>query len=485
MLAHSQGAAVSTYALLEEMVPDDFKVRRLTTVGAAVVLLGTEKWPGRNTPYHPVGRWMELNADLPEAKRLVWQNYWATWDPFSAGPIVDQSKELQLRWRAAYFPEIAAIPAGPEEHAVHNTSQPFLDHSLYYDNVTEVIEPTALNLLGDDYPRPPAAVAYIETRLSVIAKKSLAANVLAAVVVAAILPGLPPVSEFLAGVLRNISGAVASVFDLFNGSAPSPDFEQNVGWLRLEAPPGGEESLSVWGWIVAAGLILALLVWVNQFLHGFILRSRVWERCPLDARTWLAYTMIPRSIYALLAAAAVFFGILLWPDWEGWTETAVASTLTVTAVVLLLLSALAVFQPRFSPAPVAVRGTMPPVITAATGEAAAAATAAAVEPAGSDAKATQLTVAPASKSSTTPARAGFAANLAMTAAVREPTAREEMTLGDAMKNLDYTEERDARRRIVLPERRSARSSARNARGRRPTDASTTPPPTAPGAPGTA
>ena len=88
-------------------------------------------------------------------QRLVWQNYWATWDPFSAGPIADKPKELQRRWRAAYFPEIASIPDGPEEHAVHNTSQPFLDHSLYFDNVTEVIEPTALNLLGDDYPRPP------------------------------------------------------------------------------------------------------------------------------------------------------------------------------------------------------------------------------------------------------------------------------------------------------------------------------------------
>ena len=35
---------------------------------------------------------------------------------------------------------------------MHNTSQPFLDHSLYFDNVTEVIEPTALNLLGRRLP---------------------------------------------------------------------------------------------------------------------------------------------------------------------------------------------------------------------------------------------------------------------------------------------------------------------------------------------
>ena len=481
VLAHSQGAAVATYALLEELTPDAFRVRRLTTVGAAVVLLGADKWPGRNTPYRPINRWLELNAGLPEEKRLVWQNYWATWDPFSAGPIADQPKELQRRWRAAYFPEIASIPDGPEEHAVHNTSQPFLDHSLYFDNVTEVIEPTALNLLGDDYPRPPAAAAYVEKRLSVIAKKSLAANFLAAVVIAAIVPGLPPVSEFLAGVLRNISGFVAEVFDLFNGSAPAPDFEQNVGWLRRVDPTTGVESLSVWGWIVAAGLIFALLVWVNQQLHGVILRSRVWERCPLDARTWLAYTMIPRSVYALLASAAVFFGIMLWPDWEGLTEAAVTWTLAGIALVLLLLTALAVFQPRFAPAPVVVPGTMPKLTTAAPDAAAAAA-----QPADAQTKTTGLTEVPATApvATSAPARTGFAANLAMTAPVSEPTDLDQMTLGRAMDDADYTEERDARRRIVSPQRRSTRSSARDTRDRRPTDPSMPTPPAAPRATGT-
>ena len=317
VLAHSQGAAVATYTLLEELVPDHYKVRRLTTVGAAVVLLGADNWPGRSTPYRPIERWIALNERPPPEERLVWQNYWATWDPFSAGPIADKPEELQRRWRASYFPELASIPDGPEERAVHNTSQPFLDHSLYFDNVTEVIEPVALNLLGDEYPRPPAAVAYVETRLSVIAKKSLAANFVAAVVIAAIAPGLPPVSQFLAGLLADISGFFARVIDLFNGSAPAPAFEQSVGWLRREGEP---DSLSIWGWLVAAGLILAVLIWVNQLLHRVILRSRVWERCPLPAGKWLAYTMIPRSIYALLASAAVFFGIMLWPDWSGWTQ---------------------------------------------------------------------------------------------------------------------------------------------------------------------
>ncbi len=164
VLAHSQGAAVATFTILEELDPAKVRLRRLTTVGAAVVLLGQETWPGRSTPYHPVDTWLKMNSTAPEGERLAWENHWATWDPFSAGPIADRSTDARARWRAAYFPEGATPPAGPEEHAVHNTSQPFLDHSLYFtNNVPQVIEPTALHLLGDDYPTAPPAVAQLET----------------------------------------------------------------------------------------------------------------------------------------------------------------------------------------------------------------------------------------------------------------------------------------------------------------------------------
>ena len=54
LFAHSQGAAVATFALFEELEPSEFNVRRLTTVGAAVVLLGREKWQGRKDTYTPV-----------------------------------------------------------------------------------------------------------------------------------------------------------------------------------------------------------------------------------------------------------------------------------------------------------------------------------------------------------------------------------------------------------------------------------------------
>jgi len=348
VLAHSQGAAVATYTILEELMPADLRLRRLTTVGAAVVLLGRENWPGRSTPYHPVDTWMRMNSGAPEADRLAWENYWATWDPFSAGPIADRAKDAHARWRTAYFPEGATPPDGPEEHAVHNTSQPFLDHSLYYDNVPQVIEPTALHLLGDDYPRPPAAVANLEDRLSVIGKKSSALNVLAALVIAAIVPGLPAVSAFLADLARSITSFIGTglawVGAFFTGSAPEPDTEQGAWFLA-----GDGESLSTGGWVLASILLFALLVWVGQRIQRWIYRSRVWERCPYDAKIWLTLSTIPRAAYVLGAATAVWFAIFVW-----WTED--VPTLLIAGVVLLIVSAFVVVEPRFAPAPVVVPG---------------------------------------------------------------------------------------------------------------------------------
>ena len=104
LFAHSQGAAVATFALFEELEPRTFNVRRLTTVGAAVVLLGREKWQGRKDEYTPVKTWIERNRDAAPEDRVAWENHWAIWDPFSAGPIADTPAAARKRWRAAYFP---------------------------------------------------------------------------------------------------------------------------------------------------------------------------------------------------------------------------------------------------------------------------------------------------------------------------------------------------------------------------------------------
>jgi hypothetical protein len=348
VLAHSQGAAVATFTILEELKPADFRLRRLTTVGAAVVLLGRESWPGRSTPYHPVDTWKQMNRMAPEEDRLAWENHWATWDPFSAGPIADRRRDARARWRTAYFPEAGVPPEGPEEHAVHNTNLPFLDHSLYYDNVPQVIEPTALHLLGDDYPRPPAVVASLEDRLSVIGKKSSTVNVFAALVIAAILPGLPAVSAWLAGLVTwftsFITGSIAWVVGFFTGAAPEPDA---TGGAWLVTPDGA--SLSTVGWVLASILLFALLVWTGQRIQRWIYRSRVWERCPYDAKIWLTLTTIPRAAFVVGAAAAIWLAILVW-------LTADVRTLIIAGVILLVISAFVVVEPRFAPAPVVVPG---------------------------------------------------------------------------------------------------------------------------------
>jgi hypothetical protein len=345
VLAHSQGAAVSTFTILEEIEPAEFKLRRLTTVGAAVVLLGQENWPGRSRPYHPVDSWMKLNRAAPPEERLAWENHWATWDPFSAGPIADRSADARARWRAAYFPEGATPPAGPEEHAVHNTSQPFLDHSLYYDNVPQVVEPTALHLLGDEYPHAPAAVAQLEDRLAVIGKKSLTLNMFAALVVAAIIPGLPAVSEALAAIVSwvtSVVGTIANAVVGFFGGTPAP-VSGAGSWLL--APDG--ERLSTGGWILASVLLFALLVWVSQIVQRRIYRSRVWERCPYDAKAWLTLTTIPRAVYVVGAAVAAWLAIREW-------ATADPQALSWIALALLIVSGFLVVEPRFAPAPVVV-----------------------------------------------------------------------------------------------------------------------------------
>ena len=181
LFAHSQGAAVATFTLFEELQPRDFNVRRLTTVGAAVVLLGRESWRGTQGLVHA-----RADVDREEPRRpsretaSTWENHWAIWDPFSAGPIADtvQGRAEALARRVLPVAETAAL--GPEEHAVHNTSQPFLDHGMYFANTVQVVEPTARHLLGSDFPTAPAPVEYIRNRLVVIDKKSLGLSIIAA-----------------------------------------------------------------------------------------------------------------------------------------------------------------------------------------------------------------------------------------------------------------------------------------------------------------
>lgn len=346
LLAHSQGAAVSTFALLEELEPRDFNVRRLTTVGAAVVLLGRESWRGRKDTYTPVQTWIERNRVAAPAQRVAWENHWAIWDPFSAGPIADTRDGARRRWRAAYFPSADTIADGPEEHAVHNTSQPFLDHGRYHENTVQVVEPTARHLLGPDFPPVPGPVAYLRNRLVVIDKKSLGLSTVAAVVIAASLPGLPAASAFFAWLVTSVAGIVGRVIAFFTATdsdAGAASAQDAVAFLVDDG------SLSTFGWLVATALLLALLIWLNQLMQKQTERSIVWDRCPLDVRTWLVLTAIPRALYVLGAATVVWFAIFAWNDPRLDT-----TALVVAAAALAVVAAFVIVEPRFAPAPVVV-----------------------------------------------------------------------------------------------------------------------------------
>lgn len=348
LFAHSQGAAVATFALFEELDPSEFNVRRLTTVGAAVVLLGREKWQGRKDTYTPVETWIDRNrtnraAGLPH---VAWSNHWAIWDPFSAGPIADTKSAARKRWQAAYFPSSETVALGPEEHAVHNTSQPWLDHGVYYANTVQVVEPTVRHLLGTDFPPVPQPVEYIRNRLVVIDKKSLGLSTIAALAIAAILPGLSGASASFAWLVTAVANAVGWVISLVPGLDGS-GARASVAFLvdETSTPP----RLSTIGWVVASALVAALLIWLNQIMQKQTERSIVWDRCPLDVRAWLILTAIPRGLYVIGAAVVVWFAILDW--WEPQPDT---GWLAIAAIVLVIVAAFVIAEPRFSPAPVVV-----------------------------------------------------------------------------------------------------------------------------------
>ena len=346
LFAHSQGAAVATYALFEELDPAELNVRRLTTVGAAVVLLGREKWQGRKDTYTPVATWIEKNRAAPDGTCVAWSNHWAIWDPFSAGPIADTKESARKRWQAAYFPSAETDALGPEEHAVHNTSQPLLDHGMYFANTVQVVEPTVRHLLGPDFPTVSAPVDYIRNRLVVIDKKSLGLSTIAALAIAAILPGLSGASAVFAWVITTVASAIGWVIGFIPGVDSAAPLDAVSFLLDEEAQP---TLLTPLGWVVASALVAALLIWLNQLMQKQTERSIVWDRCPLDVRTWLVLTALPRAIYVAIAALVVWFAIRDWvepPLEAGW--------LAFWAVVLIIVAAFVIAEPRFAPAPVIV-----------------------------------------------------------------------------------------------------------------------------------
>ena len=63
-------------------------------------------------------------------------------------------------------------------------------------------------------------------------------------------------------------------------------------------------------------------------------------------RTWLVLTAVPRALYVIGAAVVVWFAILDW--WEPQPD---AAWLAISAVLLAIVAAFVIVEPRFSPAP--------------------------------------------------------------------------------------------------------------------------------------
>ena len=319
LFAHSQGAAVSTFALLEELTPTDYNVRQLTTVGAAVVLLGRDKWRGGPTSTHPSQNWIDKNERLSLA---------SGWNGPTIGPSGIRSPRDRSPIPAkcvghvgadAYFPEVATNAYGPEEHAVHNTSQPFLDHSMYFENTVQVVEPTARQLLGPDFLPASPTVQYIENRLAVIDKMSLGINMLAAVAIAAILPGLPGVHWFFDMIVTAVAVAVGWVIGFFPAAThPKPQSPRRVNSVAFIP----DDPVTVWSWLAEAALLLAALIFLNQWIaarHPALPRV---GSLPRQASHLAGADIDPAPVLRRLGAfVSVFLGILVWaqPPQDGDT----------------------------------------------------------------------------------------------------------------------------------------------------------------------
>ena len=162
LLAHSQGATIAAQTLFDPATREvRIPVDAFITVGATLTLLGSPRWTsGRlaavRTALAGAGRAVREFNPVAEWARLShpprWLNFWAVWDPFTPGPVSDSVRARARRWRESYGARVAPS-LGPEEHPVHNYSNPLTDHAGYSANTAQVVDPVTRLLLGLEAPR--------------------------------------------------------------------------------------------------------------------------------------------------------------------------------------------------------------------------------------------------------------------------------------------------------------------------------------------
>lgn len=331
VLAHSQGAAITADTLFDALNDEPLPhVDAFVSVGAAITLLGASRWPDgvRGTvvravngaprmalvpEFNPVAAW--ASATPPTR----WLNFWAIWDPFSAGPVSTSSAARIERWRQSYRWKVlpglrvtedvgvTGSASGPEEHPVHNTALPFTDHQSYSSNIPQVIDPVA-RLLLDLEPSSSTRTAdgadvtlaapdfagrqaeRLRNTLHVRGIKALGLHRLLVLAVAVAAVVLPVPAE----VIRTVATRVLAF--LFAADA-------TTGWLGWL----GQQSWLATAVIVAGVAIIGL--WANARLWRYHRRKITWRQDgELAGVRWIGglvlRTVLVAALWWLLVVAA-------------------------------------------------------------------------------------------------------------------------------------------------------------------------------------
>ena len=343
VLAHSQGAAISAVALFRELDLSTLPVKRLATVGAAITLLGKTMWdtgPQREE-YRPVANWVN------GAPGIQWDNYWAIWDPFAAGPIGDDRRARRRRWARCYGDESereATVGSQPEyypaEHAVHNTSLPFTDHQSYARNSVQVIEPIALELLGPAFSGDSAGDTAERDRRVIRIRRARGVMLIAAIVIGAFLPAQAWFTTSVGAVIDAAKGAVLWVLRAIQWD---PGFDLGPVYSSVDG------RFTPVGMLVLVALVAATLIWLSGFIAAHAERQVVWE---LDAASGIYRYFLPELLFqgAMLGAAAGLVSIAASEVWPGPAVPIVAAVAVPLILLSIHLGAVPIAAPASNPA---------------------------------------------------------------------------------------------------------------------------------------
>ena len=332
VLAHSQGAAITADTLFDAANDEPLpRVDAFVSVGAAITLLGASRWPdGVRGTVERVANGLTSRSFAPEFSPVAswasavpatrWLNFWAIWDPFSAGPVSTSSAARIERWRQSYRwkvlsglrvtedVDVTGAATGPEEHPVHNTALPLTDHQSYSSNIPQVIDPVARLLLDLDPPtsehdRAGSDVTLADSTfagrdaerlrntLHVRGIKALGLHRLLVLAVAAAVIVLPLPADAIRAVATRVLGFLFSA-------------DPTKGWL---------------GWLAGRSWLATVVIVVGVAIIGFWVNARLW-RSHRRKITWRAdgelagvhwigglvlRTMLIAALWWLIVVAAV------------------------------------------------------------------------------------------------------------------------------------------------------------------------------------